>query len=226
VTEPYIPFEDCAEVVMNGMTGGSQTVWTLGVKKTSTLSDGDLPDIYDVFDFWWTNHMRGSVGDDFSLLTIRVTNLTTQFSGVYETSPTGDPLGAVTGTIAPNNAAMVISLKTANRGRSYRGRNYIPAVPSSFLQDANHITTTAAEDLQEAYELLATQLAAANYLHVVLSRQENGVRRTVGVATPVITYIGKTRIGTMRRRVVGAVPNLVKLVGGVVSLGENLHTCG
>jgi hypothetical protein len=154
-----------------------------------------------VFDDFWQSELRGSVGDDFTLQTIKVTNLTTQFSGVFEAAPSANPTGAVSGTIAPNNAAQVVSLKTAKRGRPYRGRNYMPAIPSANLQDAQHVTTAAAGALETAYQNLGTALFVAGYRHVVGSRWENGVIRTVGEPTPITNYIGREKIGTMRRRI-------------------------
>lgn len=198
---PFIPFADCAEVVLKGTCGGANTNVTFGVRKTSSISDGDLPTIVDVFDTWWQGSLRGSLGDDYTLLTIKATNLDSQFAGVFEAAPTANPTGAVSGTIAPNNAAAVVSLKTAKRGRAFRGRNYLPAIPSSVLFDAQHITSAAAVALASAYEDLATFLNAAGFLHVVLSRQENGVVRTVGESTPITQYIGREKIGTIRRRI-------------------------
>lgn len=200
---PFIPFADCAEVIINGLCGGSQVIFTNAVRKVSTLSDGDLPTIHLIFDDWWQNYCRGSIGDDFVVQTIKVTNLNTVSSGVWEQPPSANPSGAVSGTIAPNNAAQLVSFKTASRGRSYRGRNYLPAIPSANLLDASHITTAAVTALNDAYDQLALSIVAGGYTHVVLSRYNAGVRRTVGVATPITNYIAKSLIATQRRRILG-----------------------
>lgn len=200
-SRPFVPFADCAEVVLKGLCGGANANVTFGVKKTSTLDDGDLETIMSIFDEWWQTNLRGSVGDDFVLQTIKVTNLNSQFAGTFEGPPSDNPGGAVTGTIAPNNAAYVMSLKTARRGRAFRGRNYIPAIPSANLQDAQHVTTASATALAAAYVALALLLQAEGFIHVVLSRWENKVYRTTGEATPVQTYIAREKIGTMRRRI-------------------------
>jgi len=200
---PFIPFANCAEVACFGLLASQTVLLTNGVRKGSAFSGTDLSDIADIFANWLVNDLDPLLSDDLEWDYVKVTDLTTQFSPVF-VGGTGLPdNGDVTGVPVPNNVAAVISFQTGNRGRSFRGRNYIPAAPSSVLQTTSQFTTAFAANIAAAYGALAAALGTAGFDHVVLSRYENSVRRTTGVATRITAYNAKTPVGTQRRRVIG-----------------------
>jgi len=203
MTHPFIPFANCAEVVCQGTLASQDVLLTNGVRKASPFAGTDLDDIADIFANWLTGTLLPILCDDLSMIFVKVSDLTTQFSPVA-VSVTGLPAtGSVSGSPLTNNVAAVISYKTAQRGRSFRGRNYVPGAPVGSLQTATELTSTFVTNLVAAYAGLGVSLASANFDHVVLSRQENNVIRTTGVATLIQDYIGRTALGTQRRRVIG-----------------------
>jgi len=200
---PFIPFANCAEVVVQGVLASQQVFLTNGVQKASAFGGTDLQDIADIFASWVVSELLPILCDDLVINTIKASDLTTQFSPVA-VSITGLPAsGSVSGSPLTNQVAAVVSYKTAARGRSFRGRNYVPGAPVNSLQTATELTVTFVGNLVAAYQSLGIALGSANFNHVVLSRQENGVRRTNGVATIITDYIGRTALGTQRRRVIG-----------------------
>jgi hypothetical protein len=199
---PFIPFLDMAEVVLMATCGGIQVVNTFNMQFTGSITNSDLANLYTAFDTWWQSNMRGGIGDDYHLDNIKVTDMTTVTGAVVQAPPTANPTGAVSGTVAPNNAAMVITSYTALRGRSYHGRNYWPAIPSGSLLTATQLTGAAVAANQAAYNALVTLVNAQNFFPVVASRYNNSTRRTVGVATAITSYVAKSLIGTQRGRMV------------------------
>lgn len=200
---PYVPFLDCAEVAFIGTMGSQLIIFSLAVQKAGGFVGTDLDDVAAAALAWYGGHLRGSLADDYVLGEVKVTDLTTAVSPLVELPCATNCAGAVTGTAAPNNCAQVVSLKTAKRGRSYRGRIYLPAIPSSALFDASHITDAQATANGGAMEEWVSAMGDLSCTTVVLSRQADGVRRTVGVATAVTVFLPRTLIGTQRRRIAG-----------------------
>jgi len=201
--QPFIPFPNSAEVVCQGTLASQQVILSNGVHKSSAFTGTDLEDIGDAFCTWLTGTLLALLADDLAFQSVKVTDLTTQFSPVSVRSLGLPATGGVTAVPVPNNVAAVISYATTQRGRPFRGRNYVPGAPDSALQTATEFTATFVSNLDAAYSDLGTALSNLGFEHSVLSRQENSVRRTTGVATRINAYIGRTPIGTQRRRVIG-----------------------
>lgn len=131
--------------------------------------------------------------------------------GVDLGSPTGPTAsvglggaGGVTGEAAPNNVAACISLRTAQRGRSFRGRNYIPGIPNSLIT-LNTLDTGFINDLTTVYLMLVGPgTFAAGWQLGVVSRQQAGSLLASGVITPVVDVLFTTPfVRSMRSREVG-----------------------
>ena len=129
--------------------------------------------------------------------------MTTQTSLVKDYAISGTHDGTQAGVAVPNNVAMSVTLKTALRGRSYRGRNFIGGLPAAALTNPSFWNPTIQAAVDNAWIQLGLAGVAAGFTHSVLSRANNGVRRTVGVAVHIETYIARLPVATMRRRVAG-----------------------
>lgn len=123
----------------------------------------------------------------------------------YERSYANVP-GSDASDSLPPQCAVVFSLGTALKGRSYRGRFYLPGVcEGSTLAGA--LTAAATTN----YLTISAQLLAvfgpsgsnANWRLAVISRYLNGVERVTPVGTPVTSVTLNTTIYTQRRRVAG-----------------------
>jgi hypothetical protein len=140
------------------------------------------------------------------------------------TTDEGDPLGptgAVSGSGstggAPtpsqaNNVTLAITFKTAGRGRSFHGRNYIIGVPGTVVS-GNDVDVGFRNDIRSAYASLGTALIDAGFSHVVASRftgftivdgKKVPTPRAVGIATPVTSYtFFDSVVDAQRRRLPG-----------------------
>lgn len=110
--------------------------------------------------------------------------------------------GLQTGDPMPNNVALVMSLRTALRGRSFRGRIYVGGISES-----NALGNEVLGTLRDAHVLRWSQLIVftggvltPDLTMVVLSYFSGGAVRGTPVATPVATISANTRFDTMRRR--------------------------
>lgn len=126
-------------------------------------------------------------------------------------SPTGaiavadaTAVGGVGTEAAPNNVAACVSLRTAQAGRSGRGRNYVCGVPNAVVT-LNTMSAGYMGDLIDAYTLLiGAGTFEAGWQLVIVSRRTAGLPRPTGIAIPV-TSASFTRptVASMRSRAVG-----------------------
>jgi len=112
--------------------------------------------------------------------------------------------GGVASEAAPNNVAACVSIRTAQRGRSGRGRNFVPGVPGSVVT-LNTLSPTFITNLLDAYDLLrGAGSFLAGWQQVVVSRQTAGALRPTGIAIPVTGFVVTTPyVRSMRSREVG-----------------------
>jgi len=197
---PFIPFADCIDVAMQFIQQAVPWYLTFGVQSSTSVTPTVLANLNLVFDDWWINHLRPQVNTGAVLTTMKYTDLTTQFGPTLTTVPSATPAGSLAGAVLPAQAAMVVSETTANRGRSFRGRSYLAGRVDADMQTTTNWTATRQAGVQTAYDALLLNLITAGFNLAVLSRQENGVRRTTGVATPVLSVTAKAQIATQRRR--------------------------
>ena len=108
---------------------------------------------------------------------------------------------AETGANAPTNVALVLTVRTARIGRSYRGRMYLPGVLTSG-SGVNFADVTWANALAAAWVGHFTALDASEGLtHCVMSKSNGKVARSVAVLTPVTSVsLRDLRVDTQRRR--------------------------
>jgi len=112
--------------------------------------------------------------------------------------------GGVTSEAAPNNVAACISIRTASRGRSGHGRNFVPAVPNAAIT-LNTMSIGFMGGIVSAYSLLVgAGTFEAGWQMVVLSRVSGGALRTPPLAFPVTSVLfTSASVRSMRSREIG-----------------------
>jgi hypothetical protein len=141
----------------------------------------------------------------FSCTTIRVEDVKPGTLATVE-SVAAAVTGNDAGQALPPQNAVVMTLYTASKGRSYRGRVYLPGV-SENAWDGSAMPGAVLTN----YLTIPTQLGAvfgpggsnANWSLVVISRYLNKVKRGTPVGTAVTSIVVDPIIHTQRRRVLG-----------------------
>lgn len=151
---------------------------------------------------WMATQYAPLLSDDWTAVRVVGVDLTVQTGPEVVASVTA--IGGISGEANPNNVAMAVSLRTANRGRSYRGRNFLPAVPGSAVTlntlDAGYISTV----LTAYGNLIGAGTFTPGWQLGVVSRKQGGVLLANGIITPVISVIAVTdTTKSMRSREVG-----------------------
>jgi hypothetical protein len=178
-------------------SGTELAVITMHIKMktgTGTFAGAALYLKTNLLDLLKTQQANSFRWDEIRGLTV---NTTPPLADLYNT---GFPLA---GTIAveetAHQTAIVVSTKTLYAGRSYRGRNYLPAIPESGFT-GGLVTSSVGNALQTYYDDLVAALgnsgSNADYMWVVWSEKlqaSNGVTDTIVRDVP----------GVIRRRRVG-----------------------
>lgn len=150
---------------------------------------------------WWTVSMAPALSDNTFLREIYVTDLTTATSGAAtQPAPAPAPHGGRTGAPSPNNVSLAVSFRTAQRGRSFRGRNYIAGINEPDTE-WNQISATLEGLILAGYNELLSAPFSTDWQWGVVSRFANKAPRAAGVFTPItaVTIVDRT-IDSQRRR--------------------------
>lgn len=117
---------------------------------------------------------------------------------------TGLPIAGTNGTASmPNNVALALAFKTALRGRSFRGRIFLPGLTEGNVVD-NTVQPAFITAWYTFFGILASTLIDLIAWQVVVSRVEGGDPRPAGVVTQVNNWIvTNTVVDSMRRRLPG-----------------------
>lgn len=187
------------KVEMNGFQNGIPVVNRFFVTKSTAPTSGDLDDVI-VETLAFFNNIKNAMHVSYALANITATDVHVA-NGTQTILPlTTDNTGVATSAAAAANAAVCISLRTAQTGRSFRGRFYLGALSNANLVDAQTFSSTAAASLAGWFEDFITALDAIGATLVVVSNYSNKVVRAIALATEIISIIVDTKIDSQRRR--------------------------
>lgn len=196
---PFIRLPGGIRVAMEYEAYGKIVVNIYHVTTDDPIITVKLIDIATIFESWWDNNMKGNFSSDIALINITALNLD-EVNGekiIYPISPAIP--GTDVGTGNSNNVAIVVSLNTAQTGRSFRGRSYHAGLSKDELT-GNHISSIKAAALLTDYEQLDTDLQIESVQLVVASFVTEGAPRAEALGTSVVSFSADTRVDTQRRR--------------------------
>lgn len=196
----YIPALDTVKVVLNQLFGNQALANILYFLHASGWSEATMEALADDIIAWWTTEVAPLVSGSLSLVGVDVTDLSSATAPTISVPVSPAETGQSAGSVKPGNAAAVCSFRTANRGRSGRGRNYVPGLDSNWGTSVTDITSASAANLVAAYEALADVELANSCTHVVASFQTAGAPRVSALLQPIVTYVVDTAIDSQRRR--------------------------
>jgi len=152
---------------------------------------------------WWTSGYAYNMSNSLTLREVYLTDLTTQTSPTATVSASGVVAGQNPSPALPNNVALTISFRTAGRGRSSRGRNYICGLPEAGVT-GNVVEPSYVAQLVSAYQSLLTPTNVAGFTWVVVSRYSGGAPRTAGQSYDVTAVVATdSTVDSQRRRLPG-----------------------
>lgn len=201
---PFIPVADVVLLELRQSLFGQRIENTLYFRMLGGFGVAEMTDLCNDMLIWWTTNLSVQLSSD---ITIREMVCTDQSSGIgtsiTQPAPTPNPAGAVGSPSLPGNSALCVSIRTLNRGRSFRGRNYVAGLPESKVV-GNTVDTAAWGAIQAAYIDIPNAIVSSPWEWVVVSRFTAGAPRVAGVATNVLTaVVVDPFVDSQRRRLTG-----------------------
>lgn len=153
---------------------------------------------------WWNTNFKARMPTQVVLREVYVTDLTTQTSFTVSVTTGLPSAGTALQDPLPFNCALCVSLRTANRGRSGRGRNYVLGLLETEVS-ANTVASTTVSPTLTAYGLLVGAGTFTPGLQlVIVSRFTNKLPRANALVQPVTNaVILDSVVDSQRRRLPG-----------------------
>lgn len=156
----------------------------------------------NAYDMWYATFRHYQASSLF-LIEVKATDLTQESGAVYEHILSGLNFGERPDQGLPSNCAALCSIKTAKRGKSYRGRVYIPGITEDQCSGSTLAAglVTAFNGYFGNWDFL--DVDGEPYGLQVVSRYHDKAPRTVGVHTDAVGWACKGTIASQRRRLPG-----------------------
>lgn len=180
---------EIAENVMHFTSGAAPTTTTMNA----------LIDAYIAWETAQGSQIRPNV---VGLNRLVATDLTTPTGPVVDRQVLPVISGVGVGQMCPNNVTVAVAVRTAKRGRSYRGRIYHIGVPVSHCV-GSQLLAAERTDYVTRYSLLLALGVAPIFNLGVLSRQQNGNKINPAIFTPATSITIDINLDSQRRRLPG-----------------------
>ena len=195
----FVPFERAVQVNIG---------WTLGAGPFASIGFGlqyindsfvlaDMITVATQLEAWANAFLDLTYSLNATINAITVYDLREEDGPVYTNSVS--IAGTRTGNIGNGSSAMCLTARTLKRGRSFRGRVYIPCLSDDDVAN-NAIAAAVLTAGENAMNALSTQLNPLGWADVVLSRIEDGASRALGVATVITDWEARNNVVTTQRR--------------------------
>jgi hypothetical protein len=199
---PFIPAPNIVMIEWRMTLSGQKIENRLHLDVAGTPTQAAL-DAYAQFAWnWWENTYAPLIVNACLLREVVATDLSSinGLQSIY--APDATTTGGVNLQALPNEVAFCLSLHTAFRGRSARGRWYVGGIPNNALNDANNLTTAAAEAFRAALQVYIDVFDTGSIKPVIVSYRSNKALRPGGPVYFVIqsVVVTDTIVDSQRRR--------------------------
>lgn len=195
----FIPTEHCARVVVTYAKGTEEWSNVYHATKTDFVR-ADMEALAAAVDAIFTSTVLDTFSSDVRYQVTTVYDIRTLTGEiVFDNSHTGP--GTASFDVVPINTAVVVTLRTATRGRTGRGRSYIAGYSEGGIEDGEWNATTLAQALNLVLDIKAA-IESAGWTMVIRSIQTDGIENNPAVTRPVTQVaVRGGKVGTQRRRV-------------------------
>jgi len=199
----FQPIPNTVLASIRGTLDGQLIENTLAFKYATSISPSIVAEVGDNCANWWHDQIMPNLSDEYALREVYVLDVSSETGPTYISNLNAGDVGGYAIQSMPGNVAATVTLRTALRGRSYRGRNFIPAIPISIVTGVNGISSTWADAITTAYGNLRDHDYVVGDLVVISRYHDNALRTPNGVATVVTTIDMNLVLDSMRRRLPG-----------------------
>lgn len=197
---PFVAIPDTWEVALKGTFVTSGKPWAMIFHVLDPTGIGSLTPAQNIaaaFKTWWGTTCVGDLGQSINLTQIVVTDLAIS-TGLQLVYTTGLPIAGTGGNVSvTSQSAIVVTLRSVNRGRSFRGRKFVPGVPTGdeIAFDPTNVSAAAQTAWSSHFNALITAiqgLSGAPDLAVASKK--------LAISSVVTSILVRPYWGTQRRR--------------------------
>lgn len=204
---PFVPVPQCVQLEFVYSHLGQTMENTLWFNLHATPAEGPMLALGNAMDAWWTDNYAPLVSGNLQHVQTVITDMSSPTGPQVTLVPPVAEFGGQAGDAEPGNVSLTVSFRTASRGRSFRGRNYICGMTDVQVQ-GNVFATGIAASWADAYNAIGLALSALDVDWVVVSRfsgvdAETGdpIPREEGISTPVtVAVVVDNNVDSQRRR--------------------------
>lgn len=180
----FIPTPNGISVEVRCTLAGQQVENCFHVRTDEGTPSSKLVSVATIVRNWVLTDWFDNISEDVEFREVYVTDISSDSGGTFSASNETPVFGAITEPSVANNVAYCLSLLTAKRGRSYRGRWYAYGFTRLAVNDSA-IPSTLAAAFRSSLLALRVLLDDNSTPFCVLSKRNNKVNRTEGVLTPI-----------------------------------------
>jgi hypothetical protein len=195
----FIPIPNCVKAELRLSWDNQEVENVFHFITPAQPTAGDLAAVAEGVEDWWMTNIRPQVPSTVVYREVYATDQTSATGGAFTASGASNSPGTDTGVSVPNNVTIAITLRTGQRGRSYRGRAFHVGLQESQVTN-NAVASSTVTVLQTAYSQLMQSANFGGCILGVASRFQNNAPRLVGVCTEVTSVVVADNIVDSQRR--------------------------
>lgn len=199
----FVPTAGVVKVDMTFLLAGQQVHNTFMCSRAAPWTAAERTALADAVAAWWNTTAKVSFSSQMALTQVTVTNQDAANAEQYVKIVSPAVAGGAGAASVPNNAACCVTLRTALRGRNYRGRMYFAGIPTTSVTDSVTFLLAFISGVLTALSSLKTTIEGLGAVWVVVSKYFNKTPRAQGLVTPITAVAADTFIDSQRRRLSG-----------------------
>lgn len=199
----FIPTPNAISLSFEFLLGGQVVVVTLSVMSQNPVTEARLGQAAQAGADWVVAELLPFLSSNLTFTGVRAYSQDSDSAPVFVLPVSPTIPGGQNFTTLPNNVAGVISLRTANRGRSGRGRMYIPGIPDTMQASPTTLTNVFVAGMVDAAIKLDDYFNPLGFQPGVISKRHNKQDRVTGLFQPFTSAVVDNRIDSQRRRLEG-----------------------
>lgn len=204
---PFVPVPNTVLAEVRMQQDGQRVENTLYFEKGAAWAAGDAALLAEALIDWWQTYIAPLTHISVLLREVVVTDLSSATGFQVTSVPDTLSTGVASDEAMPNAITLAISFRTQQRGRSFRGRNFIVGLHDTQVA-ANTVLEPTLVSYVAAYQNLYIPAGVVSASHVVVSRYSGvdpatkaPIPRAAGVTTPVTAIsFADNVVDTQRRR--------------------------
>lgn len=195
----FVPVPNCMQLVVEW--GNSSIQWTNGFwfRKEGFVT-ADLQDAAEALNAVLVTDYLSAMMSAWYLRKVTAIDMTEQGAPSY-IHTNGVNAGGTGGDVAPITNCLVVTLRTAKRGRAYRGRLYLAGFEQDDLNAQQLNDAGVIGDVELAMQAVLADMATAGFTWVVAHRYTGSTPLETGTSEAVTsTEVRNNYLGSQRRR--------------------------